>query len=482
MGSGPRQSGHAVMTKRTQTVLTMNDATQPLPKDESPLCYSSEEARTVLDSLSAHIAIVEESGLILLYTMLTAIPEVNDIVLKYIKFDNVDRYMRRLEKREDRGEGLSEKQGWFRKKVEALSVSFPLPGSSGGERSWREWEEGVRKAVADPDDRWNQAVLERIKTELEARRQRIINLAARVDPEAHSSLIIWMANENGEIKWLQEVLNTEGAGSSDSGLLIERRLSNQWKSITESLRGSEEGGLLLDLFSEQAQKCHSLHQLKLGVAIIRSVLEHPILSRSVKDPDLLSCLHIFVRSSYRGVVKMMLPSKKAEKELAGVPGFTLEEGVLKIDLASVSSAHFLKRDIFPVRFDWTDFAISKYGSFKSLILSQIDNETFLNQALSNPKISGKPGIVSLIAQRCRSSNVLSTIANRRELYTGFANKDVPLSLIMNPARIPVSSLRKFIHVRYIDKMTLMQLSNRRGKGGQVREEIRREIKRYLNSR
>lgn len=43
----------------------MNDATQPLPKDESPLCYSSEEARTVLDSLSAHIAIVEESGLIL---------------------------------------------------------------------------------------------------------------------------------------------------------------------------------------------------------------------------------------------------------------------------------------------------------------------------------------------------------------------------------------------------------------------------------
>lgn len=43
----------------------MNDATQPFPKDESPLCYSSEEARTVLDSLSAHIAIVEESGLIL---------------------------------------------------------------------------------------------------------------------------------------------------------------------------------------------------------------------------------------------------------------------------------------------------------------------------------------------------------------------------------------------------------------------------------
>jgi DNA-binding CsgD family transcriptional regulator len=33
--------------------------------DEAPLCYSSEEARTVLDSLSAHIAILDENGVIL---------------------------------------------------------------------------------------------------------------------------------------------------------------------------------------------------------------------------------------------------------------------------------------------------------------------------------------------------------------------------------------------------------------------------------
>jgi DNA-binding CsgD family transcriptional regulator len=34
-------------------------------KSEVPLCYSSEEARTVLDSLSAHIAIMDETGVIL---------------------------------------------------------------------------------------------------------------------------------------------------------------------------------------------------------------------------------------------------------------------------------------------------------------------------------------------------------------------------------------------------------------------------------
>lgn len=35
------------------------------PTDPLPLCYSSEQARTVLDSLSAHIAIVDDSGVIL---------------------------------------------------------------------------------------------------------------------------------------------------------------------------------------------------------------------------------------------------------------------------------------------------------------------------------------------------------------------------------------------------------------------------------
>lgn len=45
-------------------VQSMNEKTPQL-NDNSPLCYSSEQARTVLDSLSAHIAIVDERGVIL---------------------------------------------------------------------------------------------------------------------------------------------------------------------------------------------------------------------------------------------------------------------------------------------------------------------------------------------------------------------------------------------------------------------------------
>jgi len=43
----------------------MPDTTVQSKKSEAPLCYSSEEARTVLDSLSAHIAITDENGVIL---------------------------------------------------------------------------------------------------------------------------------------------------------------------------------------------------------------------------------------------------------------------------------------------------------------------------------------------------------------------------------------------------------------------------------
>lgn len=43
----------------------MNDTNVRSVASPTPLCYSSEEARTVLDSLSAHIAIIDKNGVIL---------------------------------------------------------------------------------------------------------------------------------------------------------------------------------------------------------------------------------------------------------------------------------------------------------------------------------------------------------------------------------------------------------------------------------
>lgn len=108
----------------------------------------------------------------------------------------------------------------------------------------------------------------------------------------------------------------------------------------------------------------------------------------------------------------------------------------------------------------------------------MDNDSFLVELLNNPKASSKPGIVELVSVRCRSLRVLSLVATRRELFTGYANKNVPLNMLMNPAKIPLTLLRKFIHVRYVDKMTLQRLT---GRGGNIRGEVKREIQRYLNA-
>ena len=43
----------------------MTDKIEKTANNPTPLCYSSEEARTVLDSLSAHIAILDENGIVL---------------------------------------------------------------------------------------------------------------------------------------------------------------------------------------------------------------------------------------------------------------------------------------------------------------------------------------------------------------------------------------------------------------------------------
>ena len=65
----------------------MNHKSHDAKSNQTPLCYSSEEARTVLDSLSAHIAIVDKTGVILdtnrawrVYAVINGMPEGYDSI------------------------------------------------------------------------------------------------------------------------------------------------------------------------------------------------------------------------------------------------------------------------------------------------------------------------------------------------------------------------------------------------------------------
>jgi len=115
---------------------------------------------------------------------------------------------------------------------------------------------------------------------------------------------------------------------------------------------------------------------------------------------------------------------------------------------------------------------------RRLVLSNIANEHVICGLLQSPKVSSLPGLVEQIVIRTRSLKVLLEVANRRELHGGAANRNVPRVLLWHPAGVPVSALRKFVHVRYIDRLELASMASR---GSRARPEIRQMAAQYLAS-
>jgi hypothetical protein len=389
--------------------------------------------------------------------------------------------MTRIERTEASGGELDEAEKWFKQKVTFLSLSKPLPDPqpADAQRPWTGWREGVARAVADPDDRWEEAIIERLKVEIEASDLRVRTLVARIDSERRRKIGSRLEAMSQENRFMTSALAEAGAQGGASPLLLRRRLENIWDSMIAGLRESRPGGLLADMLECQQSKAHSLPQLRTGAAVIRNVLTHPELAKGSRAPDLPSCLHLFVCNAGGGIVEMMLPGHVKIEVIRDANGFTFDEKLMRIDLARISRGSFVGDDGMPIAIDWTMATLDRGLSYRAMVLSYIDNDTFLVALLNNPKATSKPGVISLIAARCRSMRVLSLLAGRREFFTGHANKDVPLFLLKNPSKIPLTGLRKFIHVRYVDKMTLQKLSNKGG--GNIREEVRREIVRYLAS-
>ena len=116
---------------------------------------------------------------------------------------------------------------------------------------------------------------------------------------------------------------------------------------------------------------------------------------------------------------------------------------------------------------------------KAVITQNITRDSVLEAFLNNPKVFQKPGLVAFIAQTCRSVGVLSKIAKQRSLHTGFANRDVPLALLMSPCNIPITLMRPFVNVKYIGLTDIKNLA--KAKAG-IRRAVKEEAEAYLKSR
>jgi len=425
----------------------------------------------------------EPVGLRLMHAALLALPPRQTMISELAEFKSVNRLMDRIERKVRGGEALKQSEGWFKKKVMLLSMSLPLPNSSTTptETPWIGWCEGVRLAIADPDPRWDEAILERAKVELEALDQRIKILVASLDPERIENLAGYLFSLSEETRWRLQALGEDKDRFGEASLVVQKKVGDRWKEILEALGQSEAGRLIVELFEKQMMRTHSFPNIKTGAAIVRALMVHPVLARGHKEPDGMSCLYLYVSHAGGGVLEVLLRHTAGVRELSSfleLPGLDLNEKLLTIHLKKVPAALFIDNDDVPRDIDWFEVQKGKGLSYRSLVLTYMDNDSFLAELLNNPKAISKPGVVAIIALRCRSSRVLSIIANRRELYTGFSNKEVPFNLLVNPAKISVSSIRKFIHVRYIERVTLQRLS---GRGSAAREEVRREIARYLSS-
>ena len=107
---------------------------------------------------------------------------------------------------------------------------------------------------------------------------------------------------------------------------------------------------------------------------------------------------------------------------------------------------------------------------------QIDNDPFILGVLDNPRALSQAGIIPLIATISRSPRVLDKIIITRTLHSGPANKDVPLLLMKNPTRVPITSLKSLLNVRYINRVDLERLARN---SSEIRPEVRHEAQIYL---
>jgi hypothetical protein len=123
-------------------------------------------------------------------------------------------------------------------------------------------------------------------------------------------------------------------------------------------------------------------------------------------------------------------------------------------------------------------AVRRATDLRALVLTNIGNEQVMSGLLQIPRVAALPGLLEMVVTRSRSVKVLLEIANRRELHTGAANRTVPRALLWHPSGIPLSALRKFVHVRYVERGELATLC---GRGSRARPEIRQMVASYLAS-
>jgi hypothetical protein len=118
------------------------------------------------------------------------------------------------------------------------------------------------------------------------------------------------------------------------------------------------------------------------------------------------------------------------------------------------------------------------SELKHLVMTNLQSLSILLGFLRSPKIVAIPGLVEEVVNRTRNPKVIETVCQVRVMHTGFANRSVPLACLRSPVNVPISALRKFMHVKYVPKVDLKRIA---ADQAGVRKEVGREVQKYLKS-
>ena len=321
--------------------------------------------------------------------------------------------------------------------------------------------------------------------EIHCLEDRLFRLAARVDPHDGARmgrLLPLLARYDQDVAHMKDVVSRLATYQPfcERRLTVEHAISSEEMDRLGNALAAEPStaGMATLLSALRRNPLLDGHLAALVAATHELAMRRSSLLRGAAVPDLHSLLLGILEHAvdgqplWVGVEDMVLDAGGSVYEERGWT--RPEANVLELCLRDGHLYGFLQPDGLP-RFGAPDAATHSL-SLKDLVRSQLRNDAFIMGILENPRANTVPGVIEIIASRSRSLRVLDKITRTPALFTGPANKNVPAQLLLNPSRIPLTSLRRFMNVRFVSRLDLQQMTRQRGA---LRPEVQHEISAYL---
>ncbi len=370
---------------------------------------------------------------------------------------------------------------------------------------------GARCAPAD-----RSLLADLLHLEVDAYRERLVRLASRLDPFRRRTVwrILPLLNRaDAEIRDLVRLIADIEEDRLDAAFrrprpryseIMDRRKCRRFR---QELAASPRLLFLAEMFERQLERPLPLEALSAGAARLMALVHQlHLLGRCDGELDLLRAVRVVLCHGSETGLRLPLDPQLEEsvRQVRLAPGqagpwcefpldnVELTSGVLHIRWPRLGLAEKVWPHHLPVPVDpaggqlepATDVRLGAQDSepagddVRRLVLENIESESFLIGLLRNPRVVATPGLVGSVVVRSRSLRILEMIAVDRSLYAGFANQEVPLALLRSPVNVPLKTLRKFIHVKYVSRIDLQTLVRHEAA---LRRDVVDEVARYLDS-